>query len=233
MDSKISDEMKKRLWTESRYGCAVCGSPIFAGFHTLSYENDRRFVEDEMLPLCPTCLTNAQSGKFSRDYLVGYKKNPHNSRSGNDTFMLEGNTLVVNLGSTRFIDVNRILVINDFDLINVTKREKKSLILDVNFFDLANNFVGAIVNNDLVVDEKSKWCVDYKFHTLMIKNLQRNIFLNFSLISGELAITGRIYYMGHTIQLKQDGLFLDETDLTIGTKNVTISHVGAAFDVQI
>ena len=233
MYSNISDEMKKRLWMESSYGCAVCGSPIFAGFHTLSTENDRRFVEDEMLPLCPTCLTNAETGKFSRDYLVGYKKNPYNSRSGNDTFMLEGNTLVVNLGSTRFIDVNRILVINDFDLINVTKRENKSLILDVNFFDLANNFVGAIVNNDLVVDEKSKWCVDYKSHNLMIKNVQRNIFLNFSLISGELAITGRIYYMGHTIQLKQDGLFLDETDLTIGTKNVTISHVGAAFDVQI
>ena len=233
MSSNFSDEMKKRLWAESSYGCAVCGSPIFAGFHTLSTENDRRFVEDELLPLCPTCLTNAETGKFSRDYLVGYKKNPHNSRSDNDRFLLEGNSLVVNLGSTRFIDVNRILVINDFDLINVTKRENKSLILDVNFFDLANNFVGAIVNNELVVDEKSKWCVDYKSHNLMIKNVQRNIFLNFSLISGELAITGRIYYMGHTIQLKQDSLFLDESDLTIGTKNVTISHVGAAFDVQI
>ena len=164
---------------ESSYGCAVCGSPIFAGFHTLSSENDRRFIEDEMLPLCPTCLTNAETGKFSRDYLVGYKKNPYNSRSGNDTFMLEGNTLVVNLGSTRFIDVNRILVINDFDLINVTKRENKSLILDVNFFDLANNFVGAIVNNDLVVDEKSKWCVDYKSHNLTIKNCTEKYIFEF------------------------------------------------------
>jgi hypothetical protein len=57
--------------------------------------------------------------------------------------------------------------------------------------------------------------------------------LNFSLISGEIAITGRIYYLGHTIQINQDSVFLDETDLTIGTKNVTISHVGAAFDVQV
>ena len=162
-----------------------------------------------------------------------YKKNPHNRQSDNDRFLLEGDSLVVNLGSTRFIDVNRILVINDFDLINVTKRENKSLIFDVNFFDLANNFVGAIVNNKLVVDEISKWRVDYKSNNLMINNVQRNLFLNFSLISGELAITGRIYYMGHTIQLNQDSLFLDETDLTIGTKNVTISHVGAAYDVQI
>ena len=224
--------MKKRLWLESSYGCSVCGSPIFAGVRAFSSEDDHQ-SEDKLIPLCGKCFANVETGNFSTEFLLGYKKNPYNRRNDVEKFLFEGDKLVVNVGSTRFVNIRRILVINDFDLINVTKRENNSLIFDINFFDLANNFVGAIVNNDYVVDEKSKWNVDYKSYNLMIKNISRNIFLNFSLISGELAITGRIYYLGHTIQINQDSVFLDETDLTIGTKNVTISHVGAAFDVQV
>jgi len=167
------------------------------------------------------------------EFLLGYKKNPYNKRNDVEKFLFEGDKLVINVGSTRFVDVSRILVINDFDLINVTKRENNTLVFDINFFDLANNFVGSIVNNDFAVEEKSKWNVDYNSSSLMIKNMSRKIFLNFSLTSGEVAITGRIYYMGHAIQLNQDSVLLDETDLTIGIKNVTISNVGAAFDVQI
>ena len=232
MPSNLSDEMKNRLWLESNYGCSICGSPIFAGVHTFSSEDDQQSV-DKLIPLCPRCITNVEIGNISTDLLFEYEKNPYNKRNDVEKFLFEGDKLVVNVGSTRFVDVRRILVLNDFDLINVTKRENNSLIFDINFFDLANNFVGAIVNNDFAVEEKSKWNVDYKSSSLMIKNMPRNIFLNFSLISRELAITGRIYYMGHTIQLNQDSVLLDDTDLTIGTKNVTISNVDAAFDVQL
>jgi hypothetical protein len=228
----LSEELKKQLWLESNYGCSVCGSPIFAGLRTFSSEVDPQ-SEDKLIPVCPKCITNIETGTFSTEFLLGYKKNPYNKRNDVKKFLFEGDKLVINVGSTRFVDVSRILVINDFDLINVTKRDNNRLVFDINFFDLASNFVGSIVNNVFTVEDKSKWNVDYNSSTLMIKNVPRKIFLNFSLTSAELAITGRIYYMGHAIQLNQDSVLLDETDLTMGTKNVTISNVGAAFDVQI
>ncbi len=46
-------------------------------------------------------------------------------------------------------------------------------------------------------------------------------------------MAGMLYYLGHSVVVKPDGVWLGERDMSMGLRNVTISHVATAFDLQV
>ena len=227
------DSIKSQLKREANFGCAVCGCPILEGAHIIPFQESHEFLAEDMITLCPTCHSRAHTGEFSQDSLREFKKNPHNRSTLQDRFFIENTDLVVNIGSTRFVNAHRIFVINDFDILTVDRDENNNLNLNVSFFDATNKFVGSILDNEWVVDATFKWQINYKSRNLVIRNQQRNILLDLRLQSGELVMTGMLYYLGHSVVVKPDGVWLGERDTSTGLRNVTISHVETAFDLQV
>ncbi len=63
-------------------------------------------------------------------------------------FFIENADLVVNIGSTIFVNAHRIFVVNDFDILSVNRDENNNINLNVSFFDATNKFVGSILDNE-------------------------------------------------------------------------------------
>lgn len=229
---KQSEALDRQLRKEANFGCVICGCPILDNAHVIAVNEDGEFIAENMISLCPTCHSRVHAGNISQELLRESKKNPHNIQMVQDRFIIEAKELVVNLGSTRFVNVHRILVVNDFDIITID-RENNNVNLNVNFFDATNTFVGAIMNNEWKVDTTLTWDIKYKSRHLIIRNEKRNILLEIRLVPGELIIKGRLYYLGDPVRIEDDGVWLGERDMSVGIRNVTTSNVETAFDLHV
>jgi hypothetical protein len=186
-----------------------------------------------MVALCPTCHTRADVGRYSENYLRYIKANPYNKVLVKDRFWTEGEGLVINLGSTRFVNVNRVLVINDFEIIALGRNNKNSVTLSANFFDSTNRFVGTIIDNFWYMESGSFWDIEYRPQHLIIRNNPRKIVLDLDIKDNEVHLTGKLYYLGHSVTIERESLWLGEKELDIQLRRVTMKNFDTAIFLQV
>ncbi|MDQ4073830.1 MAG: HNH endonuclease [Thermoproteota archaeon] len=118
-----------KLRQESNFGCALCGCPILENAHIIPLVKSHDFPLEDMVALCPTCHTKADYGHFPEYVLRDAKKNPHNKRVVSDEFVVTGNDLIVNMGGYKAINITRVLVVNDFDIVSINRKHGNYLSL--------------------------------------------------------------------------------------------------------
>jgi hypothetical protein len=137
--------------------------------------------------------------------------------------------LVINVGKTKFINTYRVLVIDDFDLITVTRDNGKYFLFDVNFFDKVNNMIATVSENNWVSEKSMDWNINYgpqKY--LVIQNPQRNITFEITLENTELFITAMMYYNSSSIRVTRNEILLDENEIGTEIKNSVLKNYDAA-----
>jgi len=132
----------------------------------------------------------ADDGKYSEQYLRELKTNPHNKTHFTEKFLIEGDKLRLNLGSTRFINSPKVLTINDFEILTMKKETGGYITLNLNLFDEYHNLVGVIDENKWTVDTSSVWDLEYKPRYLKIRNSPKKIFFELEIKNGEVFIRG-------------------------------------------
>ena len=110
--------------------------------------------------------------------------------------------MVVNIGSSKFIDTERIFVVNDFDLLSIIRQEGLYLSLNVNLFDKYNRFVAMVHDNFWYIDRRYLWDIEYKPQHLILRKKPRDITLEVEIKNEEVFITGDLYYNGFLIPIK-------------------------------
>lgn len=226
-------DVRRTLRQEANFGCAICGCPILENAHIIPYSVSHAFPTKDMVALCPNCHTRADIGGFSEHYLRHIKANPYNKALVKDRFWTEGQQLAINLGSNKFINTDRILVINDFEIITLGRNENNVITLNANFFDSMNRFVGAVIDNFWYIESSSFWDIEYRPQHLVIRNGRRNILLNLEIKENEVYLTGKLFYVGHPVIIEKESLWLDEKEVDIQLSNMTVRNFHTAIILQV
>jgi hypothetical protein len=160
-----------------------------------------------MIVLCPNHHAKADAGEYPKEYLRECKLNPHNIRVVTDAFFVGTENLTVSIAGNKFVNISRILVVDDFDIISITK-EGQCPKLNVNFFDEFGRWVAIILDNQWYVDRNYMWDIEYKPKHLILRLGPRKISLEVEISDDVVFIRGNLYFNGFRIEATQEDLFL-------------------------
>ena len=160
-DRYIPAGIRRILRQEVNFGCAICGCPVIIIHHIIPWAQTHKHNPKDMIALCPTCAHRADNNEYTDEYLREMKKSPHNTTTVEDAFTVQTQELSVSLAGNIFTNIPRILVVDDFDIISLSKDGEFPKI-NVNFFDKLNRWIGIIYENEWVVDTKYVWDVEYR-----------------------------------------------------------------------
>jgi hypothetical protein len=224
-------EIRRQLRQESGFGCAICGNPLLQNAHIIEYHLTQETRVEDMIALCPDCHVEADAGHYPKKVLRDYKANPYNKNRSilGKKFLVTGEDMIVNIGSFKLINTERVLVVNDFDLITIQRVEGYYLSLDVNLFDKFGNFIAVVYENNWQVDINYFWDVEYKAQHLTLRSAPRKITLEIKIENEEVFITGNMYYNGFPINIERGAITIGNNKL-IGW---TVKNAGIGIVCQV
>ena len=221
----IPVQIQRQLRKECFYGCAICGVPLLKYAHIVPYSRIQALLPENMIALCPQHYYKYDSGDLSESSIHEAKKDPHNKLQPQNEFFVESQDLTINIGKCKFINTHRILAVDDFDLITVTRENGKYLLLDVNLFDRLNSLIATISENSWVAGNIAGWDINYvpQKH-LNIRNVQRNITFEMTIENAELYIDVMMYYNNYPISITRNEISLNEREIGTGLKNSVLKN---------
>lgn len=237
----VPQPIQNHLKKEALYGCTICGCPILAfvdftltGTQGADIPGQEAYLPENMVAVCPSHSLNFQVGEIDSSALRTSKKNPFNKVYEESAFTITSNELTVSLGGCTFINTSRLLVIDDFDIINVRREGQKFLILDVNFFDRSNRLV-AIISENGWSSERSRqgdWTIRYdQPKNLIIQNEREKITFDARIENeNELRILADgLCYNAQKIRITPSEVLLDDRELGADVKGTVLTN----YDVGI
>ncbi|HET9805922.1 MAG TPA: hypothetical protein VFP49_03335 [Nitrososphaeraceae archaeon] len=234
MTSKVlSLQIQQQLSKEAYYGCIICGCPILE-FIDIVNKNSQisDFLPENMVAICPSDHIKYVDGQISESSLRNAKINPCNKVHEEDAFTLEQhhelNNLIVKVGKCTFVDISRILVIDDFDIISIKKEEyadKNYIFLDINFFNKINNLIGIVLQNHWSAERSRDWQINYKSKHLIIQNPKQNIIFELIIQDNEIIVNGEgMFYNGHPIKITNDQILFDNQEIALDIKGTVLKN---------
>jgi hypothetical protein len=214
----IPNPIRRQLRQETNFGCAICGTPIIEIHHIIPWSETRTHKQEEMIALCPTHHHRADCHEYSRKYLHNIKQNPHNRNVVADQFTIQSEDVCVTLGGSTVTNLSRILSVDNFDIISLTKEENYPL-LNLNLFDEFDNWVAVVEGNQWFVDRRRVWDIEYIPKHLVLRYAPRKIALDVEISEGEIIIKGNLFFNGFNIQATDDDLLLN------GKSQMVMHHV--------
>ena len=234
MTSKVpSLQIQQQLSKEANYGCIICGCPILE-FIDIVNKNSQisAFLPENMVAICPSDHIKYADGLISESSLRNAKINPYNKVHEEDAFTMEQhhelNDLIVKVGKCTFVNMSRILVVDDFDIISIKKEEyagKSYIFLDVNFFNKINNLIAIVLQNHWTAEKNRDWQISYKSKHLIIQNPKQNIIFELMIQDNEIIINGDgIFYNGHPIKITNDQILFDNQEIALDIKGTVLKN---------
>jgi hypothetical protein len=226
----IPIQIQRQVRKEFFYGCAICGVPLLKYAHIVPYSRIQAVLPENIIPLCPQHYSKYDSGGLSESSLRDAKKDPHNKLQPQDALFVESQDLTINIGMSKFINTYRVLALDDFDLITITRENGKYLLLDINFFDRMNNLIATTSENSWVADNNVHWYINYVPQKYLgIRNVQRNITFEMTIENKELYINAMMYYNSYPISITRTEIMLNGSEIGMELKNNVLKN----YDVGI
>lgn len=234
----IQNQLKK----EARYGCVICGCPVleFIDFNRTGIQVDESsrqkvFLPENMVAICPSHNRKFQTGEISPTFLASSKNSPFNKIHDDLAFATtSSNELTISLGGCTFVNTSRLLVVDDFDLINVRRMDRRLLVMDVNFFNKNNQLVGIILENSWS-SERSKigdWAIEYlRPKRLIIGNRRESMSFEARIENGNdlRILADGLCYNSQKIQITQNEVLLEDREIGADIKGTILTN----YDVGI
>jgi hypothetical protein len=187
-------DVARALRRESRFGCAICGSPFLTYHHIVPWEEERHFRTEDMMALCPNCHARVGSGRMTKDKQYNYKHNPARLRDNTVNAMLEFSiplhTFVV--GGNQFTKCPDLIFINDLPLFSWRVTEF-GFTVNANFMDKLGNTLLCISEGEITTMTDLVWDFEFKFNIIKIRHRQRDLFVCMDLRQSPGSITGSFF----------------------------------------
>jgi hypothetical protein len=233
----VPEAIQNQLKREALYGCVICGCPAleFIDFNRTGIQRDelRRqkvFLPENMVAICPSHNNKFQLGELESTFLATSKNIPFNRAHDDLAFATTTvNEFSISLGECTFVNTSRLLVVDDFDLINVKRMDQKFLIIDINFFNRNNQLVGIIFENSWS-SERSKigdWDIEYlRPKRLVIGNKRENLSFEARIENGNdlrILVDG-LCYNSQKIKITQNEVLLDDREVGADIKGTVLTN---------
>lgn len=238
----VPQAIQNQLKKEAHYGCVICGCPVleFIDFNRIGFQVDesRRekvFLPENMVAICPSHNTKFQKGELDSAFLASSKNSPFNKMHKDLAFATtSSNELTISLGGCTFVNTSRLLVVDDFDLINVRRMDQRLLVMDVNFFNRNNQLVGIILENSWSSERSGigDWAIEYlRPKRLIVGNKREGMSFEARIENGNnlRILADGICYNSQKIQITQNEVFLDDSEIAADIKGTVLTN----YDVGI
>ena len=226
-------QIQQQLSKEANYGCIVCGCPILE-FIDIGNQDTKisAFLPENMVAICPSDHIKYDAGQISESSLRNAKINPYNKVHTEDAFTIEQNNeltdLIVKVGKCTFVNISRILVVDDFDIITIKKEEyagKNYIFLDINIFNKINNLIAIVLQNRWSAEKSRDWQINYKSKHLIIQNSKQNIIFELMIQDNEITINvDGMFYNGCPIKITNDQILFDNQEIALDIKGTVLKN---------
>ncbi|MGB7633263.1 MAG: hypothetical protein WBL68_06030 [Nitrososphaeraceae archaeon] len=238
----VPQAIQNQLKKEAFYGCVICGCPVleFIDFSRTGIRADESsrldvFLPENMVAICPLHNRKFQIGEIDSALLASSKNSPFSKNHDDLAFTTtSSNELIVSLGGCTFVNTSRLLVVDDFDLINVRRMDQRYLVMDVNFFNRSNQLVGIVLENGWN-SERSRsgdWTIEYlQPKRLIIGNRRENMSFEARIENGNdlRILADGLCYNTQKIQITRNEVFLDDREIGADIKGTVLTN----YDVGI
>jgi len=238
----VPQAIQNQLKKEAHYGCVICGCPVleFIDFNRIGFQVDesRRqkvFLPENMVAICPSHNTKFQKSELDSAFLASSKNSPFNKMHKDLAFATtSSNELTISLGGCTFVNTSRLLVVDDFDLINVRRMDQRLLVMDVNFFNRNNQLVGIILENSWSSERSGigDWAIEYlRPKRLIVGNKREGMSFEARIENGNnlRILADGICYNSQKIQITQNEVLLDDREIAADIKGTVLTN----YDVGI
>ena len=221
----IPEPTRRSLRQEANFGCAICGCPLIQMHHIIPWTKTHQHNPSDMIALCPTHHYRADMEEYDETYLRELKKSPHNQTIVSDAFAIQTKDLTVSIATNKFVNTPRVLVVDNFDIISVTK-ENQYPQLDANFFDRFDRWIAIIHQNQWYIDRRLVWDITYRPRHLTLRCKPGQISLDVKIVNDIVFIRGDLFFNGQLIEATKD-------DLLLGGRSGLVMRGGMAVNASV
>ncbi|MBK7396366.1 MAG: SEC-C domain-containing protein [Myxococcales bacterium] len=150
----IPADVKREVRIACGFGCVICGNAICEYEHfDPVYADAKEHAAHGIALLCSNCHAKKTRNLLSAKTVASARSNPYCIRSGRSSFGLEvgsGEDCYVSVGRTKIVGVQRVLVIDDVDLIAIRPPEVAGgpPRICAKFYDQTGEMVAEIQDNE-------------------------------------------------------------------------------------
>ncbi|MDR7032924.1 HNH endonuclease signature motif containing protein [Mesorhizobium sp. BE184] len=172
----IPQDTQRAVRQKCRFGCIICGSPIFQYHHVQPFESVRRHEVENLVLLCGTHHDQVTRGQITEAVIKEYSTSPHNLRAGFTSGAIagrysgcEGVILLGEMGFTYEFETDGVGVaisIGGRPVLFFSK-EGRALLLSMELFEPGAGIVLKIVRGEMVI-ATGVWDYRYEGRTLRI-----------------------------------------------------------------
>lgn len=150
MNRKPPASVIKQLRTEVGFGCPVpeCGNPYLEWHHfNPPWKEEPHHNPAGMIALCAEHHKKADNGAYTREQLTAFKQNKVDPTLVRGRFDWRRNKLLAVVGGNYYYETPRVLVIDDHEIVTLTRDEEGYLMLNVQMLSLSSEVRAKIIEN--------------------------------------------------------------------------------------
>jgi hypothetical protein len=198
----IPEPMKRAVRQKCKFGCVVCGSPVFEYDHLEEFSVVGEHTENNLILLCPNHHRDKTSGRLPRAELERHSERPFNGvRSHTAPYsrlFIAGQTISFEIGGNTYVSsisdggsYNAI----EFDGTTVVgfKRDGESVLLDINLTDESGNSILLVKDGELQIST-GVWDFEYVGPVIKIRSAARHIELMITIQASGICIDKGTFY---------------------------------------
>lgn len=203
--------IKREVRQRCRFGCVVCGNPIYEYDHIREWAEHHEHTAEGITLLCPNHHTEVTSGRLPRAAVIAANRAPHNKTEAFSTrhpLYYNSSTLIVQMGSAlhhfdyQYGSEFVVLRMYGQDIISINRADNMLLISAI-VFDEQDRPLLQIEENELLYS-LDNWDVTFIGNTLQINNGPQNVCLRMAFETPNKLIVERakLYHRGHLIEVE-------------------------------
>lgn len=232
----IPNPLKRELRQEANFGCVNCGNPIIQYHHITPWSQVKEHTKENLVVLCPTCHHKANCGDMNKEIVLRKKSNPFNKLKvfvKEQFFLTNYDKIKVKLASNIFINVPKILVIKDEELIRLDKDDFGNALLSAKFYNKEGLLISHIINNEWYAYlNKDLWDIQYSPGILKIHNKLRDIALELDTKGDVINIKANLYYHCAVIKLDENRMTINKQKCNFTIENTVISDCNIGIHID-
>ena len=184
----IPNPVQREIRQRCRFGCVICGCPLYEYHHMVPWSETKKHVADEITLLCDKHHKEVTNGLLTDHQVADANANPFNVQKGVSSpygLHFSGDSFTCVIGGNRFtctrpdddggVAVMLPVVVDDTDLLAFGILPDGNLCLHATVFDECNLPLLMIRRNQLAY-KTDTWDIDFKGATLTVREASRKIF---------------------------------------------------------
>jgi hypothetical protein len=207
--TQIPADVKRAVRQEARFGCCVCGLPIYEYHHIVEHADGGADTADNLMLLCPNDHSLATQGGFPQAEQRRYKSEPYNVRRGYVAGLLAvtQSTCVVEIGrGVLFAGEGAWLTVGGDPLLSLRIAEDGQLLLSVTLYDEADELIAEIADNEWIAGDPKPWDIEAAHRRLKLRLAPRKVALSIDARLEPVRVAGTLWRSKCPIRMTAAGL---------------------------